>query len=75
VKTAKRVRRKTEAEVLERATNSLLASLKKDMLAKEGRVDYDKLRKEGYSESTAACIQRSGRQLHITNDEAPKASR
>jgi hypothetical protein len=57
VKTAKKPRRKTEAAVLERATNNLLASLKKDMLAKEGRVDYDKLRKEGYSERLLARLE------------------
>jgi len=50
VKTRKKSRRKTETEVLDHATNHLLAALKKEMLAKEGRVDYDKLRKEGYSE-------------------------
>jgi hypothetical protein len=43
---AKKLRRKTEPKVLEIATNNLLASLKKDMLHREGRVDYDKLRKE-----------------------------
>ena len=57
MKTAKKPRRKTEADVLERATNNLLASLKKDMLAKEGRVDYDKLRKEGYSERLLARLE------------------
>ena len=42
---------------MELATNNLLASLKKDMLAKEGRVDYDKLRKEGYSERLLARLE------------------
>jgi hypothetical protein len=50
VKTARKPRRKTEAELLDHATNNLLSALKKDMRAKEGHVDYDKLRKEGYSE-------------------------
>ena len=50
MKTANMRRRKTEAEVLDHATNKLLAALKKDMRKKEGRIDYDKLRKEGYSE-------------------------
>jgi hypothetical protein len=50
VKTAKKPRRKGDSEVLDDATSNLLAELKKEMLAKEGRVDYGKLRKEGYSE-------------------------
>jgi hypothetical protein len=57
VKPAKKLRRKTETKVLECATNNLLAALKKDMLAKEGRVDYDKLRKEGYSERLLARLE------------------
>jgi len=50
VKVAKKPRRKTEAKLLEQATKNLVAALKKDMLAKEGRVDHEKLRKDGYSE-------------------------
>jgi hypothetical protein len=50
VKVTKKARRKTEAQVVEQATKNLLSALKKDMLPKEGRVDHDKLRKEGYSE-------------------------
>ena len=41
---------KSEAELLDNATNNLLSALKRDMLKKEGRVDRAKLRKEGYSE-------------------------
>jgi hypothetical protein len=47
--TAKR-RAKSEAELLDHATNNLLRALKREMLKKDGRIDYDKLRKEGYSE-------------------------
>ena len=47
--TSKR-RVKSEAELLDHATNNLLRALKRDMLKKDGRIDYDKLRKEGYSE-------------------------
>jgi hypothetical protein len=47
--TAKR-RVKTEAELLDHATNNLLRTLKQDMRKKESRVDYDKLREEGYSD-------------------------
>ena len=41
---------KTEAELLDHATNNLLRGLKRDMQKKDGRVDYDKLRKDGYSD-------------------------
>jgi quinol monooxygenase YgiN len=41
---------KTEAELLDHATNNLLRAVKHKILKKEGCVDYDKLRKEGYSD-------------------------
>lgn len=47
--TSKR-RSKSEAELLDHATNNLLRALKRDMLKKEGRVDRSKLRKDGYSD-------------------------
>jgi hypothetical protein len=50
VKVAKKARRKTESQLLEKATKNLVVALKKDMLAKERRVDHEKLRKDGYSE-------------------------
>ena len=50
VKTTTKRQTKTEAELLDHATNNLLRALKQDMLKKEGRVDYDKLRKDGYSD-------------------------
>ncbi|HUA36814.1 MAG TPA: hypothetical protein VMA35_00280 [Candidatus Sulfopaludibacter sp.] len=43
-------RTKSEAELLDHATNNLLRGLKRDMQKKKGRVDYDKLRKDGYSD-------------------------
>ncbi|HLX96244.1 MAG TPA: hypothetical protein VKU37_10925 [Verrucomicrobiae bacterium] len=43
-------RAKSEAELLDHATNNLLRGLKRDMQKKDGRVDYDKLRKDGYSD-------------------------
>lgn len=46
--TAKR-HAKSEAELLDHATNNLLCALKRDMRKKNGRVDYGKLRKDGYS--------------------------
>jgi len=50
MKIAKKSRQKTDANLLDHATKNLLTALKKDMIAKDGRIDYDKLRKEGYSE-------------------------
>ncbi len=47
MKTARKSRRKSGADVADHATKNLLAALKQDMLAKEGRVNHDKLRKEG----------------------------
>jgi len=50
VKVTTKRRAKSEAELLDHATNNLLRALKSDMLKKEGRVDRDKLRKDGYSD-------------------------
>ena len=54
--TAKR-RAKSEAELLDYATTNLARALKRDMLKKDGRIDYDKLRKEGYSERLLAKLE------------------
>ena len=56
--TAKR-RAKSEAELLDQAANNLARALKRDMLKKNGRIDYDKLRKEGYSERLLAKFERA----------------
>jgi hypothetical protein len=50
VKATTKRRTKSEAELLDHATNNLLRGLKRDMQKKNGRVDYDKLRKDGYSD-------------------------
>jgi hypothetical protein len=50
VKTTAKRRQKSEAELLDHATNNLLRALKSDMLKKDGRVDREKLRKDGYSD-------------------------
>ena len=50
MKTTMKRRAKTETELLDHATNNLLRAVKRKILKKEGRVDYDKLRKEGYSD-------------------------
>ena len=54
--TAKR-RAKSEAELLDYATNNLARALKREMLKKDGRIDNDKLRKEGYSERLLARLE------------------
>ena len=56
--TAKR-RAKSEAELLDHATDNLLRALKRDMLKKDGHIDYDKLRKEGYSERLLAKLEQA----------------
>jgi hypothetical protein len=52
-------RAKSDAQLLDHATNSLLRALKNDMLKKEGRVDRDKLRKEGYSDRLLARLEQA----------------
>ena len=39
---------KSEAELLDHATNNLLRARKRDLQKKDGRRNYDKLRKDGY---------------------------
>ena len=48
---------KTEAELLDHATANLLRAVKQKMLKKQGRVDYVKLRKEGYSDRFLAKLE------------------
>jgi len=50
VKVAAAKKAKSEAELLDHATNNLLRAVKQRIMKREGQVDYDKLRKEGYSE-------------------------
>ena len=57
VKVAAVKKSKTEAELLDHATNNLLRAVKQKIVKKEGRVDYDKLRKEGYSERFIAKVE------------------
>jgi hypothetical protein len=56
MKTTMKRRAKTETELLDHATNNLLRAVKRKILKKEGRVDYDKLRKEGYSDRLLARL-------------------
>jgi len=48
---------KSEAELLNHGTNQLLKAVKQKMLKKQGRVDYAKLRKDGYSERILARLE------------------
>ena len=50
VKATTKRRPKSEPELLDHAANNLLRALKRDMLAADGRIDREKLRKEGYSD-------------------------
>ena len=45
--------------MLDQGTNNLLRALKQDMLKKEGRVDSDKLRKDGYSDRLIARLEQA----------------
>ena len=48
---------KSEGELLDHANNNLLRALKREMLQKEGRVNSEKLRKDGYSERIIAKLE------------------
>jgi hypothetical protein len=58
VKATKR-RAKSESEILDHATDNLLRALKQDMRKKDGRVNYEKLRKDGYSERLLAKLEKA----------------
>ena len=51
--------RKNEAELLDHANNNLMRALKQDMGKKDGGVNYDKLRKDGYSERILAKLEKA----------------
>jgi hypothetical protein len=50
---------KSEAELLDQATGQLLKAIKQKTVKKQGRVDYSKLRKDGYSERFLARLEES----------------
>jgi hypothetical protein len=50
VKVAAVKSQKSEAGLLDQATNNLLRAVKQKMAKKSGGVDYGKLRKDGYSD-------------------------
>jgi hypothetical protein len=45
--------------LLDHATNNLARALKRDMLKKNGRIDYEKLRKKGYGERLLAKLEQA----------------
>lgn len=59
VKVTTKRRTKSEAELLDHATNNLLRAVKRKMLKKQGRVDYGKLRKDGYSDRLLTRLQQA----------------
>jgi hypothetical protein len=59
VKVAAAKKSKSEAELLDHATNNLLRAVKQRIMKREGQVDYDKLRKEGYSERFIAKVEQA----------------
>jgi hypothetical protein len=59
VKATTKRQAKTEAGLLDHATNNLLRTLKQDMQKKDGRVDYDKLCKDGYSDRLLAKLEQA----------------
>ncbi len=50
---------KSEAELLDHATDSLLRARKRDTAKKEGRVDCARLRRVGYSDRLVARLERA----------------
>jgi hypothetical protein len=59
VKATTKRQTKSEAELLDHATNNLLRGLKRDMEKKGGRMDFDKLRKDGYSDRLLAKLEQA----------------
>jgi hypothetical protein len=59
VKTTAKRRAKSESELIDHSASNLMRALKRDMLKKDGRIDYDKLRKQGYSERLVAKLEQA----------------
>ena len=49
MKVSVRKKEKSAAQLMDQATGNLLKAAKQKLLKKQGRVDYHKLRKDGYS--------------------------
>jgi hypothetical protein len=48
---------KSDAELVDQATGSLLRAVKQRLIKKQGDVDYPKLRKDGYSDRFLARLE------------------
>jgi hypothetical protein len=57
VKVAALKSEKSEAQLLDQATGNLLRAVKQKMLKKQRRVDYGKIRKDGYSDRFLAKLE------------------
>jgi len=57
VKVAAAKSQKNEAQLLDQATGNLLRAVKQKILKKQSRVDYGKLRKDGYSDRFLAKLE------------------
>ena len=57
MKVAAAKKAKNDGELLDQATGQLLRAVKQKMIKKQGRVDYSKLRKGGYSERFLAKLE------------------
>ena len=57
MKAASAKKAKSDAALLDQATDQLLRAVKTRMLKKDGGVDYAKLRKEGYSDRFLARLE------------------
>jgi len=57
VKVAAVKSQKSEAELLDQGTGNLLRAVKQKLVKKQGRVDYSKLRRDGYSDRFLAKLE------------------
>jgi hypothetical protein len=59
VQVGKKQPTRSEAQSLDSAINGLVKGLKRDLVKKYGRVNYTKLRRDGFSEGLLARLQQS----------------
>ena len=59
VKVRTQKREATEAELLDHGTENLLKAVKRKMVKDGGKVEYDRLRKEGYSDRFLARLEKA----------------
>lgn len=57
MKVAVQKRETSEARLLDQGTSQLLRAVKQKMVKKQGKVDYAKLRKDGYSDRFLAKLE------------------